>query len=112
VRELTLRSEVVRYRRERWITPAGETVLAPLPAGIVGGLAWQRMVASMAKANLTQETWRCQPCYERSKAVPSTIVVEAEFVLGCLEGILGGPALPLGGDSRLDCGPRGDHVVK
>jgi transposase len=28
---------VIRYRRERWLTPAGETVVAPLPAGIVGG---------------------------------------------------------------------------
>ena len=37
VRELTLTAEVVRYRRERWLTPSGETVLAPLPAGIVGG---------------------------------------------------------------------------
>ena len=27
----------MRYRRERWLTPSGETVLAPLPAGIVGG---------------------------------------------------------------------------
>src|SRR3954465_12237871 len=38
VRELILRAEVVRYRRERWTTPPGETVLAPLPAGLVGGL--------------------------------------------------------------------------
>src|SRR4051794_2174770 len=37
VRELRLAAEVVRYRRERWVTPSGETVLAPLPAGIVGG---------------------------------------------------------------------------
>jgi hypothetical protein len=37
VRELTLTAEVVRYRRERWLTPSGETLLAPLPAGIVGG---------------------------------------------------------------------------
>src|SRR4051812_24841241 len=37
VRELRLAAEVVRYRRERWLTPSGETVLAPLPAGIVGG---------------------------------------------------------------------------
>src|ERR687893_593816 len=37
VRELTLSAEVVRSRRERWVTPAGGTVLAPLPAGIVGG---------------------------------------------------------------------------
>jgi hypothetical protein len=37
VRELRLSAEVVRYRRERWATPSGETVLAPLPTGIVGG---------------------------------------------------------------------------
>jgi Transposase IS66 family len=37
VRELRLSAEVVRYRRERWLTPAGETVLAPPPAGILGG---------------------------------------------------------------------------
>ncbi|MCB4825124.1 FtsB/FtsL family cell division protein [Roseicella aerolata] len=37
VRELTLTPAVVRYRRERWATPSGETVLAALPAGIVGG---------------------------------------------------------------------------
>jgi hypothetical protein len=28
---------VVRYRRERWLAPSGEAVLAPLPEGIVGG---------------------------------------------------------------------------
>jgi plasmid stability protein len=37
VRELRVSAAVVRLRRERWLTPAGETVLAPLPAGIVGG---------------------------------------------------------------------------
>ncbi len=37
VRELTLTPAVVRYRRERWATSSGETVLASLPAGIVGG---------------------------------------------------------------------------
>jgi len=37
VRELRVSAEVVRFRRERWLAPAGETVLAPLPAGIVGG---------------------------------------------------------------------------
>jgi uncharacterized protein YdcH (DUF465 family) len=37
VRDLVLAAEVVRYRRERWVTPAGETIVAPLPAGIFGG---------------------------------------------------------------------------
>ncbi len=37
VRDLRLSAEVVRYRRERWVTPSGETMLAALPAGIVSG---------------------------------------------------------------------------
>jgi hypothetical protein len=37
VRELRLAAEVIRYRRERWLTPSGETVVAPLPLGTVGG---------------------------------------------------------------------------
>ncbi len=38
VRELHLSAAVIRYRRERWLTPSGETVVAPLPAGTVGGV--------------------------------------------------------------------------
>lgn len=37
VRDLVLRVEVVRYRRECWVTPEGDTIIAPLPAGIRGG---------------------------------------------------------------------------
>lgn len=37
VRELVLRAEIIRYHRECWVTPDGNTVLAPLPAGVVGG---------------------------------------------------------------------------
>ena len=36
VQDVVLRAEVVRYRRERWITPDGTTVLAPLPPGVAG----------------------------------------------------------------------------
>lgn len=36
VRELVLGSEVVRYRRERWVTPEGKLITAPLPDGILG----------------------------------------------------------------------------
>ena len=36
VHDVVLRAEVVRYRRERWITPDGTTVLAALPPGVVG----------------------------------------------------------------------------
>ena len=31
-----LRPHVVRLRRQRWLTPDGRTVTAPMPAGIVG----------------------------------------------------------------------------
>jgi len=37
VRDLRVSAEVIRFRRERWLLPSGETVLALLPAGIVGG---------------------------------------------------------------------------
>jgi len=37
VRDLILKAELVHYRRECWLTPDGKTVLAPLPAGIMGG---------------------------------------------------------------------------
>src|SRR3954463_5261906 len=36
VQDLVLRPHVVRVRRERWLTPDGRTVTAPMPAGIVG----------------------------------------------------------------------------
>src|SRR5689334_14038021 len=36
VQDLVLRPHVVRIRRERWLTPVGETVTAPMPAGITG----------------------------------------------------------------------------
>src|SRR6476469_8138952 len=36
VQDLVLRPHVLRLRRERWLTPDGRTVTAPMPAGIVG----------------------------------------------------------------------------
>jgi hypothetical protein len=36
VQELEIRPRAIRYRRERWLTPDGCTVVAPLPAGITG----------------------------------------------------------------------------
>jgi hypothetical protein len=36
VQDLVLRPHVVRLRRERWLTPDGRTVVASMPAGIVG----------------------------------------------------------------------------
>ena len=36
VQELVVEPRVIRYRRERWLTPHGATLVAPLPPGIVG----------------------------------------------------------------------------
>src|SRR5207253_6755904 len=36
VQDLMIRSHVVRFRCERWLTPDGDTMTAPLPAGIHG----------------------------------------------------------------------------
>ncbi len=36
VQELEIRPRVIRYRRARWLTPDGRTVVAPRPAGISG----------------------------------------------------------------------------
>lgn len=46
IQDLVLRPHVVRLRRERWRTPEGETVVAPMPAGITGhfGPALRRFV--------------------------------------------------------------------
>src|SRR5918995_5654640 len=37
-RDLVLVADVVRYKRERWVTPEGTTVIAPMPAGLTGGV--------------------------------------------------------------------------
>ena len=36
VQDLVLTARVVRYRRERWLTPEGATIVAPLPGGVRG----------------------------------------------------------------------------
>jgi hypothetical protein len=36
VQELVLSVHAVRYRRERWVTPDGQTIIAPLPEGTQG----------------------------------------------------------------------------
>ena len=36
VQDLVITARVVRYRRERWLTPTGETIVAPLPPGTRG----------------------------------------------------------------------------
>ena len=46
VQDLELRARVIGYRRERWVTPDGQTVIAPLPPNVRGhfGPALRRFV--------------------------------------------------------------------
>src|ERR671916_850183 len=36
IQDLVLRVRCIRYRRERWLTPAGQLIVAPLPGGVDG----------------------------------------------------------------------------
>ena len=36
MQELALSVHAIRYRRERWVTPDGKTIVAPLPQGTRG----------------------------------------------------------------------------
>jgi hypothetical protein len=36
VQDVRLEARVIRYRRQRWLTPDGRTLVAPLPAGVEG----------------------------------------------------------------------------
>jgi hypothetical protein len=38
VQDLVLEPRVIRYRRERWLSPDGQSLLAPLPADVVSGI--------------------------------------------------------------------------
>jgi hypothetical protein len=55
VQDLVLRAQVIRYRRERWVTPEGQTIVAALPAGVSGhfGPELRRFVLSLPKVGLS-----------------------------------------------------------
>ena len=61
---------MIRYRRERWLLPSGETVLADLPAGIVGGFGPELRRLALALHAQGQVTT------ERLVALPNGIGVE------------------------------------
>ena len=69
VRELRLSAEVVRYRRERWLAPSGETVLAPLPAGIVGGFG-PGLRRFLGSGHESAPPYRASPSSHRVEQLP------------------------------------------
>jgi hypothetical protein len=56
VQELVVRRHVVRYRRARWLTPGGETIVAPLPAGVRGHFGPQLIRFVLAQYHQGQVT--------------------------------------------------------
>jgi hypothetical protein len=46
VQDLMISARAMRYLRERWITPEGRTILAPLPAGVGPRRADQRAISA------------------------------------------------------------------
>src|SRR3954451_18691941 len=69
-------------------------IIVRLLFGGAGVLALRRMAASMAKASMTSETCRCQPCQERVSlwSRPNSSPAFAGAGFGRLEAVLNGPA--------------------
>src|SRR3954451_7793834 len=84
-------------------------IIRRLLFGGAGVLAWRRMAASIAKASMTSETWRCQPCQERVSlwSRPSSSPAFAGAGFGCLEAVLDGPALSFDSDHHRKRGAGG-----
>ena len=47
VQELAISVQAIRYRRERWATPDGQTIIAPLPEGVGPRRADQRGISAL-----------------------------------------------------------------
>src|SRR5215216_3266237 len=54
VQDLVLRTRCIRYRRERWLTPAGHLIVAPLPGGGNGHFAWFGTTARKSRLNFLE----------------------------------------------------------
>jgi hypothetical protein len=50
VQDLILAPQVIRFRRERWMTPDGQEIIAPLPTEVTGQLAPLRFALPSASA--------------------------------------------------------------
>src|SRR4051812_39771697 len=73
VQDLVLTARVVRYRLERWLTPQGETIVAPLPGGLPALL--ERNCAASCYCNITRARSRSSArsccCRRSASASPS-----------------------------------------
>ena len=66
VQDLVISVRATRYQRERWVTPDGRTILAPLPEGIEGHFGPELRRFVLMQYHQGQSTMpRCWPCYAR-----------------------------------------------
>ena len=61
IQDLVLRPVAIRYRRERWMTPDGRTVVAPLPPGIDGHFGPELRRFILAQSHQGQSLPRRRP---------------------------------------------------
>jgi hypothetical protein len=57
VQDLILAPQVIRFRRERWLTPDGQEIVAPLPPEVSGHLASLRFAVPSASAPGSCASW-------------------------------------------------------
>ena len=67
VQDLVIRPHTVRYRRERWVTPSGKTLVAPLPAGTRGHFGPSGVSGTSASSNESRLSGRLG-CGEAGKS--------------------------------------------
>ena len=65
VQELVIRPRVIRFRRERWLTRDGQTLVAALPAWVEGGIAARRSNAT-CWLSTTRARSRCRVWWPNS----------------------------------------------
>jgi len=70
VQGLRLEARVVRYRRQRWLTPDGRTLVAPLPAGIEGHFGPELRRSSLPSGRRSR-TRGCCCSITRARSRPS-----------------------------------------
>jgi hypothetical protein len=73
VQELVLRAQVIRYRRERWVTPEGRTILAALPFDVSGHFGAELRRFVLLQHHQGQVRWSGSPrsCARWVSASPS-----------------------------------------
>jgi regulator of replication initiation timing len=101
VQELRLEGRVIRYRRERWLTPEGKLLVAPLPVGLRGHFGPELLRFVLLQHHQGQVTT------DRIVQVLNSVglVISKRQVLRLLTGKAEGRACHAGSSPRCGCRP-------